>query len=297
VPTDRYGDFVEETRVRRFAAPNDKVFGAIPKEFHKRVNVLDAQGHKQPVIQTAIETWTWLQVMSKYELARPTSKGPGFYAAPADVLGRAMGIPEVAKDILNEGSGGGGSVIAPAYVEQDIITRLIRDHATVRPYATVLPMTGPTLALPVEAANVNVSIVAEGISMSDSVASTAFSQQVLIAKEYRGIATFSNELAQDAPALTTYLFEALAEITGLPSPKWQIPYGVALLAAFVDEAKSKFTGKPPRAPLAGVRMALNKMYFNPAKAIRELGLPQTPPRQALADAVDWFQANGYVKKS
>jgi dihydroflavonol-4-reductase len=37
------------------------------------------------------------------------------------------------------------------------------------------------------------------------------------------------------------------------------------------------------------------MFFNPAKAIRELGLPQTSPRQALADAVGWFQENGYVK--
>jgi len=43
-----------------------------------------------------------------------------------------------------------------------------------------------------------------------------------------------------------------------------------------------------------VRMAKDKMWFSPAKAIRELGLPQTPPRQALADAVAWFRANGYV---
>jgi len=37
------------------------------------------------------------------------------------------------------------------------------------------------------------------------------------------------------------------------------------------------------------------MYFSAAKAIRELGLPQTPPRQALADAAEWFRRNGYVK--
>ncbi len=43
-------------------------------------------------------------------------------------------------------------------------------------------------------------------------------------------------------------------------------------------------------------MAKYKMWFNPAKAIRELGLPQTPPKQALADAVKWFQDNGYVRK-
>jgi dihydroflavonol-4-reductase len=89
----------------------------------------------------------------------------------------------------------------------------------------------------------------------------------------------------------------LQEITKIPAPKMRIPYFVALMAAHVDEMKSRVTGKPPRAPLAGVRMAKYKMYFNPAKAIRELGIPQTPPKQALADAVEWFRANGYVKKS
>jgi dihydroflavonol-4-reductase len=41
-------------------------------------------------------------------------------------------------------------------------------------------------------------------------------------------------------------------------------------------------------------MAKYKMFFNPAKAIRELGMPQTPPRQALADAIAWFRG-GYAK--
>ena len=48
--------------------------------------------------------------------------------------------------------------------------------------------------------------------------------------------------------------------------------------------------------LTGVRMAAHKMFFNPDKAITELGLPQTPPKQALADAVEWFRGHGYVKK-
>lgn len=90
-------------------------------------------------------------------------------------------------------------------------------------------------------------------------------------------------------------FGVLEEITGIPAPKVRIPYGMAFLAACMDEGISKFTGKPPRAPLAGVRMASGKMYFNPTKAIRELGLPQTCPRQALTDAVTWFRENGYVK--
>ncbi|MGZ4962476.1 MAG: hopanoid-associated sugar epimerase [Limisphaerales bacterium] len=89
--------------------------------------------------------------------------------------------------------------------------------------------------------------------------------------------------------------EELAEITGLPAPKFQVPYAVALTAAYFDEAISKISGKPPKAPLAGVRMAKYKMFFNPSKAVKELGMPQTPPRQAFVDAIEWFRANGYVK--
>ena len=90
-------------------------------------------------------------------------------------------------------------------------------------------------------------------------------------------------------------FARLQEITNLPAPRVRVPYFVALLAAHVDETVSALTGKAPKAPLAGVRMAKYKMFFNPAKAIRELGLPQTPPEQALGDAVEWFQKNGYVR--
>ena len=91
-------------------------------------------------------------------------------------------------------------------------------------------------------------------------------------------------------------FAVLQEVTGVRGPRFQVPYAVALYAAQVDEFISRFTGKPPKAPLAGVRMARYKMFFNPAKAVRELGLPQTSPREALVDAVEWFRNNGYVKR-
>jgi dihydroflavonol-4-reductase len=90
-------------------------------------------------------------------------------------------------------------------------------------------------------------------------------------------------------------FEILEKVTGLPAPRMRVPYAVAFAAACVDEAISRVTHKPPKAPLAGVRMAKYKMFFSPEKAIRELGLPQTPPRLALAEAVQWFRQNGYVK--
>jgi dihydroflavonol-4-reductase len=92
-------------------------------------------------------------------------------------------------------------------------------------------------------------------------------------------------------------FAVLEEVSGRPAPRFRVPYGIAWMAAVVDETMSRWSGKPPKAPLAGVRMARYKMFFNPGKAIRELGLPQTPPRQALWDAVAWFREHGYAKSN
>jgi dihydroflavonol-4-reductase len=89
-------------------------------------------------------------------------------------------------------------------------------------------------------------------------------------------------------------FAVLEDLTGIPAPRVRIPYLIALMAAYFDEAKSSMTGKSPRAPLGGVRMARYKMFFNPSKAIRELALPQTPARQALKEAVEWFKNAGMV---
>ncbi|MDA1275531.1 MAG: NAD-dependent epimerase/dehydratase family protein [Verrucomicrobia bacterium] len=90
-------------------------------------------------------------------------------------------------------------------------------------------------------------------------------------------------------------FAVLEKISGVPAPRLRLPYHLVLAVAYADEAIAAFTGRAPRAPLSGVRMARSKMFFNPSKAVRELGLPQTPPKQALSDAVEWFRTNGYVK--
>ncbi|MGB0579355.1 MAG: hopanoid-associated sugar epimerase [Limisphaerales bacterium] len=90
-------------------------------------------------------------------------------------------------------------------------------------------------------------------------------------------------------------FAELEKLTGVRAPRIKIPYFIAWSAAQVNEAMAKITKKEPKAPIAGVRMAKYKMFFNPSKAISELGMPQTPPSQALQDAVDWFREKGYAK--
>ena len=45
-------------------------------------------------------------------------------------------------------------------------------------------------------------------------------------------------------------------------------------------------------PLA--RISLDSHYYSPEKAVRELGLPQTPIDTALEEAFSWFRQNGYL---
>jgi dihydroflavonol-4-reductase len=91
------------------------------------------------------------------------------------------------------------------------------------------------------------------------------------------------------------IFGMLAGITGIPAPRVRLPYGPILALSYLDEwFATHVTGKPPRMPVAGVKMAKKFMYFDSSKAVRELGLPQTPVRQALQDAVAWFEEHGCV---
>jgi dihydroflavonol-4-reductase len=92
----------------------------------------------------------------------------------------------------------------------------------------------------------------------------------------------------------TEIFQTLARLTGHPAPRLRVPYAVAWCSALCMEGFARLTGGVPQVPLTAVRMARKAMYFSPAKAVRELGLPQTPVETALRDAVEWFAAHGYV---
>jgi dihydroflavonol-4-reductase len=90
------------------------------------------------------------------------------------------------------------------------------------------------------------------------------------------------------------LFRMLQDITGVPAPKVRLPYAPVLAAAWLNEGFSRLTGVEPLIPLAGVQMAAHHMYFDSTRAVRELGLPQTPVQDALGRAVAWFRSHGYV---
>ena len=91
------------------------------------------------------------------------------------------------------------------------------------------------------------------------------------------------------------MLQMLAEITGLPAPKTQMPYAVAYVAVGIENLAANLFRKAPTHPFEGVKMARHKMFFDASKAVNELGLPQSPIEDALTRAADWFRANGYVK--
>jgi len=85
------------------------------------------------------------------------------------------------------------------------------------------------------------------------------------------------------------LFDALAAITGIPSPRMKVPHWLPMIVAGVSEGLAKVTKRAPRVSLDSVRMSRHTMFFDASKAVRELGLPQTPVEEALGRAVEWFR--------
>ncbi len=90
------------------------------------------------------------------------------------------------------------------------------------------------------------------------------------------------------------VFDILSWLTGIKAPSLRLPRSVVLPLAYVNQWIANLTGQPPRIPLEGVKMAKYRMHYDCGKAIRELGIPQTPPEAALEKAVQWFRSHGYA---
>src|SRR5262245_22911590 len=91
------------------------------------------------------------------------------------------------------------------------------------------------------------------------------------------------------------VFGLLADLTGLPRPRWRVPYAVALTAAYVSEFVADVcTHRPPAATVTGVKLTRRRMHFDARRSLDELGLKPRPVAQSLADAVGWFRSMGWL---
>ena len=88
--------------------------------------------------------------------------------------------------------------------------------------------------------------------------------------------------------------EMTCDIVGVKPPRFTQPRWTIPIAAWGLDVAAKVARRP--LPLSGgqMRLTADYLYFDSAKAQRELGLPHTPVRQALQECYDWYVQHGYL---
>lgn len=86
----------------------------------------------------------------------------------------------------------------------------------------------------------------------------------------------------------------VAELVDRRPPRVKLPHNLVLPIAHVAERVARLTGRPPKVTVDGVKLARKRMFFSHARASKELGYRARPAREALADAIAWYDAHGYL---
>ena len=86
--------------------------------------------------------------------------------------------------------------------------------------------------------------------------------------------------------------DTLAQVTGLPAPRWRIPYRVAWAYATLAEAWARFQGRETLITVAAVRAMHAELRVSSNKALRELGWRYRPLSETLRDEVLWYRSQG-----
>jgi dihydroflavonol-4-reductase len=91
------------------------------------------------------------------------------------------------------------------------------------------------------------------------------------------------------------MLDRLGSLSGLPGPRFKVPYRLAYAFALGGEFVARnITKSPPRASLTEVRMAQKKMFFDSSKAREELGFVARPIDDSLRTAIDYYRSNGFA---
>lgn len=94
----------------------------------------------------------------------------------------------------------------------------------------------------------------------------------------------------------TYLdfFARVAKIAGMPAPKIVLPKAAILLGGAAGSLYEKVSGGRALINLQLAKLSLMGTYYNSAKAIEELGMPQTPVEQAIEESIGSLKEYGHI---
>lgn len=91
------------------------------------------------------------------------------------------------------------------------------------------------------------------------------------------------------------LFRLVGEVMGKAVRVKMIPYWAAQTVATVNYWKSLLTRREPALTPELLRLGRFARHYSSARAIRELGYPQTPLRATLEKTYRWYVENGYLE--
>ena len=91
------------------------------------------------------------------------------------------------------------------------------------------------------------------------------------------------------------LLDLLEQISGRPMPRLAIPFWLAYAAGAVTTGLGDWlTGKPPKAPLEGVRLVYAPRPVDGSFAREALGFTASPVAAAVSRLIAWLEAAGHV---
>jgi hopanoid-associated sugar epimerase len=91
------------------------------------------------------------------------------------------------------------------------------------------------------------------------------------------------------------LLAILSELAGIPVPRFNVPYGLALSFAWFSEMwADRVSRRSPKATLTGVRLGRRIMHFDSSRTDAELGLAARPVRESLTDMIAWLRQTGHL---
>jgi dihydroflavonol-4-reductase len=90
------------------------------------------------------------------------------------------------------------------------------------------------------------------------------------------------------------IFARISTILGRRAPRLPVPYAAARLAGWGGDLSQRLSGKETQINSAVARLGFVDHFYDPSKAVRELGLRCRPVEGALRRAVDWFRQVGML---
>lgn len=86
----------------------------------------------------------------------------------------------------------------------------------------------------------------------------------------------------------------LSQVTGGGRPMAVLSKASLPVLGWVVDTFNRVRGGPPLVSGEQIRLSAHRFFMDPSKAVRELGLPQRPFREAARGAFEWYQARGMI---